>query len=102
VWKQIIDFGRQLFTLTARVQKHEEDIKDLRQGLKEVRDEIRETNRKLDLLAVVVQRLDLRLDHERETAARDRENLILRLDNTLLRFERRLPPSSPPDDAPAP
>jgi predicted RNase H-like nuclease (RuvC/YqgF family) len=69
----------------------EEETEKLRQGLKELRDEIHETNRKLDLLAVVVQRLDLRLEHERETAARDRENLILR-------FERRLPPGSPQDD----
>jgi septal ring factor EnvC (AmiA/AmiB activator) len=93
VWKQIWEFGRQIFALSSRVLKLEEETGALRQGLKEVRDDIREINRKLDGLVLVLQRLDMQQQH-------DRENLALRLENALLRFERRLPPGSPPDDEP--
>jgi hypothetical protein len=49
-------------------------------------------------LAGAIHRLALEMRHDRETAARDRENQMLRLENALLRFERRLPPGPPPDD----
>jgi hypothetical protein len=45
MWKQIWEFFRLVITLTERVAMHDEDIKELRQGLKEVLDEIREINR---------------------------------------------------------
>jgi hypothetical protein len=91
VWKQIWEFGRQIFALSSRVQKLEDETEALHHGLKEARDEIREINRKLDALVLVLQRLDMQQQH-------DRENLALRLENALLRFERRLPPGSPPED----
>ena len=40
--------------------------------------------------------------HDRDVAARDRENLILRLENYLLRSERQLPPGKLQDELPPP
>jgi len=54
--------------------------------MKELRDEVR-------ALARAVQQIQWEQKHDRDMAARDRENLILRLENYLLRAERGLPPA---------
>jgi hypothetical protein len=35
MWKQLLEFGKQLISLTRKTQQHEDDIKQLQQGLKE-------------------------------------------------------------------
>jgi uncharacterized protein YoxC len=97
MWKQVWEHFRLVITLTERVTRHDDDIREVRQGLKEVRDEVREINRKLDALVAVIQHLNTRIDHENENARHEQEKLVLRLDNTLLHFERRLPPAAPSD-----
>jgi|SRR5689334_22573313 chromosome segregation ATPase len=94
MWKQVWDHFRAVILLTERVEAHDADIKELRQELKEVRDEIREIHRSLDALLAGIQHLRTELEHERRHAADEHATLILRLDNTLLRFERRLPAAS--------
>jgi hypothetical protein len=47
----------------------------------------------MDRLAEIVQRLAMVQEHRRDAVARDRENLLLRLENLVLRSERGLPPS---------
>jgi hypothetical protein len=91
MWKQLIDFGSKLFSLMQRVEKQEEANKELRQ-------EIKELNQKLDQLVDIVQRLAFELLRDRENAERDREIQRLRLENALLHFERGLPPGGPKDD----
>lgn len=98
MWKQLLIFGRLLFSLAFKVQKLEEDVKELRQGLKEVREELEELRKEGAQTIQVLRRLVWELDRDREMPTQQRENLILRLDNTLLRFERRLPPGTPPDE----
>lgn len=39
--KQLLEFGKQLVTLTGKVQQHEADIKELQQELKDMRQELR-------------------------------------------------------------
>ena len=46
------------------------------------------------ILADMGQRISLEQQHDREMAAKDRENLLLRLENYVLRAERRLPPTT--------
>ena len=45
----------------------------------------------------IVERLAFEIQKDRENAERDREIQRLRLENTLLRFERGLPPGSKSD-----
>ena len=56
----------------------------------------------LRALTLAVQQRQFEARHDRDIAARDRENLMLRLENYLLRLDRGLPPgaleSGPPSD----
>src|SRR5438034_10684924 len=90
MWKQVWDHFRSVVLLTERVEGHDADIKEIRQELKEVRDEIRDIQRTLDAVLAGIQHLRTEMEHERRHAADQHATLILRLDNTLLRFERRL------------
>ncbi len=89
MWKQLLDFGKQLMSLTREVQQTKEAIKAQGEEIKDIRKE-------LIRLAEIVQ--EVRFDGQRaaDNAAHERENLMLRLENALLKFERRMlpPPSS--------
>jgi predicted RNase H-like nuclease (RuvC/YqgF family) len=98
MWKQIFDYAKQIASQAARLQQVEEGVKDLRSEVTRLDREIVELNRKFDALLAVVRHLEILIDHDRQDAARQYENLVLRLENTLLRFERCLPPGGPPDD----
>jgi hypothetical protein len=67
--------------LKEQTEKNTTDIKEIRQ-------ELRELTAAVQHLAYEIRRVDNDAGHERE-------KLILRLENTLLRFERRLPPAPP-------
>ena len=89
--KDVIDFGKQLFTLTHDVQQNKSHIKDLREDVKAIRQE-------LTALARVVERLIVEMQHDRQNAEREREMQTLRLENMLLRRERGLPPGNTPSE----
>ncbi|MEW6128809.1 MAG: hypothetical protein AB1757_17360 [Acidobacteriota bacterium] len=82
MWKKLYEVLSRLFALTQKVDKHEKELEAIRQELK--------------TLTVAVQRLAFELQrlNERETA--EREKIELRLENQLLKFERRLSSTSPP------
>src|SRR5438105_4411349 len=99
--KQLWEYIRTVILLTERVERHDTDIKELRQELKEVQAEIREIRRNLDALLAALHQLRSDQEHERQHTADQHEKLLFRLEAEFLRFERRLPPSSPPDDTPS-
>jgi hypothetical protein len=66
-----------------------QDVQKLKADHKEFRQELRE-------LLDIVRHLKFEQQRDRENATHEREKLLLRLENALLRFERRLPPGSPP------
>ena len=88
--QKVVDFGKQLFSVMQKLQKHEEDIKEIRRDINQLRQEMNELTR-------IVERLAFEIQKDRESAARDREIQRLRLENILLRFERGLPPGSKPE-----
>ncbi|MBV9852811.1 MAG: hypothetical protein JO250_24390 [Armatimonadetes bacterium] len=65
----------------------------LQQELAAMRQELRE-------LTQTIQQIQAEMRHDRDMAARDRENLILRLENSQLRSERQLPPGKLQDELP--
>lgn len=93
--QKVIDFGKQLFSVMQKLQKHEEDIKEMRRDIHQLRLEMNDLTR-------IVERLAFEIQKDRENAERDREIQRLRLENILLRFERGLPPGnkSESDDQP--
>lgn len=83
MWSEIFSAVKQVFTLTEQTERNKEDVKEFRRDLKAVED-------RLEQLTVLVIRLaqDIQ-NHKRETEQKH-ENLALRLENEMLKFERRL------------
>jgi predicted nucleic acid-binding Zn-ribbon protein len=77
MWKQLLNLAGRFWRIAEDVERVKTDVADLRQ-------ELREMGRVVDWLVSEVR-------HARETESHEREKLALRLENALLRFERRLP-----------
>lgn len=77
MWKQIFEMAKRLFMLA-------EDTKRNRDEIKELREEVRRLTAALERLAYETRRVGDRDESERE-------KLALRLENEMLKFERRLP-----------
>ena len=75
MWKLLADFAKRIAFLTQDTQKNKTDIADLQEQVQELTEKIR-------LMAYENRR-------DRENAEHKYEKLILRLENTLLRAERR-------------
>jgi len=96
MWKQSLEIGKQIFGLMRKSQQHDDDIRALRQEVKEIHEELHELSNTVRWL-VIAREHDREVairerEHDRDVATRDRDNLLLRLENALLRFERGLPP----------
>lgn len=86
MWKRLAELARLLFTFGEELQRNRADIKELQ---REVRD-----------LTTAVQRLAYELQRSRENEAHEREKLTLRLENEMLKFERRLPQAATDKETP--
>ena len=84
MWRELLDYGRRLFSLQGRVAQHDEKLKELRKDLDALTDLVREYRHE-----------QLR---DQAVAEKNRENLVLRLENAMLRMERGLPPGPPAID----
>jgi chromosome segregation ATPase len=76
VWERLYELGRRLFTLTDEMEQTREDIKGIRQELRD--------------LTTAVTQLRSDLNNVKDREANERDKLILQLQNTLLRFERHI------------
>lgn len=56
----------------------------------------------MDAMLAALHHLRSEQEHERRHTTDQYEKLILRLEKEFLRFERRLPPGSPPDEEGSP
>ncbi len=98
MWKQIFEFAKDIVLLNREIQQNKEDIKEVRQELKEVCGEIRDLrteNQQLReefaKLIMVAQQLNFDIQEVSQREQSEREKLILKLENEMLKFERRLP-----------
>ena len=78
MWKQIFTLAKQLFGLAQDTAQNKTRIQELQKDVNELADKMQWVIFELRRLA----------EHD----ANEREKLALRLENALLRFERRLPP----------
>lgn len=76
---QLFEFFQQALFLQRDVSKLKEDVASLQRELEETR--------------ALVNRLAFDLQRVNEREQQEREKLVLRLENALLRYERALPPS---------
>ncbi len=77
VWKKLAEGLSRLINLDQRIERNRSDINVLQVQVRE--------------LTAAVQHLAYELQRLRENEAHEREKMALRLENELLRFERRLP-----------
>ena len=77
VWQKIYDFGKQLFSLTQKTERNQQEVAELREEMKE--------------LTTAVQHLYYEFQRMNDNARHEQEKTLLKLENQLLRFERRLP-----------
>jgi predicted RNase H-like nuclease (RuvC/YqgF family) len=81
--KEAFGLLEQVLTLTETTQANSAEIKAIRH--------------ELDTLTSAVERIAYELHRLRENEIHEREKMALRLENELLRFERRLPRPRPDD-----
>lgn len=62
-----------------------------RTDIKEVREEVERLTMVVQGLAFEIKRLSEKIDRAHETETHEREKLALRVENEMLKFERRLP-----------
>ena len=84
MWKQLFDFIREALVLQRKTQQNKTDIKD-------ARDEVRTLRHQVENLTLLTQQLmfDIQRIDEREQS--ERREIALKLENELLKLERRLP-----------
>lgn len=97
--KQVTDLATKFFSLSKDVEKNKSDIAELRQSLKDVSLETdRQSRDYQDLrqevrdLAAEVRSLRNEMQAGWEAQARERQMLLLQLENALLRRDAGLPP----------
>ncbi len=78
--KDFFDAMRQVVTIAEDAQRNRAEIKELRQ--------------QHQTLLLFVHKLEARIERIESDNKHEREKLALQLQNTLLQFERRLPPAS--------
>lgn len=84
MWKQILEWFKGQFTLAQEVAQ--------------LRREVQESHRLQGENAREMERIVFALQREADHWRHEHENLLLRLENELLKFERRLPPRSAADE----
>lgn len=97
MWREILDYGRQLLMLTQTTERNTEDIKELRQEF----DQLAGVTRHLTYtLQHEIASLRQEIQHMRESERQARENEMLRIENALLRSGKQLPPGNPAPEHP--
>ena len=77
MWKQLTEWLTQMIVLARETQRNSDDIKQMR--------------REIDELARALERLAYEVRRGQDEERHEREKLALRLENEMLKFERRLP-----------
>ena len=80
LWREIANALKELLLLRENTKKNADDIQEMQKDFK--------------ALTAFVERLAYEVRGNRNDEAHERENMALRLQNELLKFERRLPPPS--------
>lgn len=77
MWKQLSEWLTQIIMLAKETQRNSDDIKQIR--------------REMDEMGRAIERLAYEIKRTQDEDRHEREKLALRLENELLKFERRLP-----------
>ncbi len=90
MWNQIYEYARDWLTISREVQENKADIKDIKQEVRELRGEIQTLRDDFTKLMFLVQKLSFDIQEISGREESERKNLALKLENEMLKFERRL------------
>ena len=83
MWKQIYRWVAQILLLSRDTRQNRLDIEEMREELSQLTGTV-------EKLLSDTQRIQEKFDHVQALEASEREKMVLRLENEMLRFERRL------------
>ncbi|GEM_PF-1193920 len=89
MWDKIWDYTKRVATLTRQTEENTKAITDIREALKKGDQEDKALNEKMNRVTEVLQRIGFEFQRDREKAETERQMQLLRLENTLLRSDRR-------------
>ena len=84
MWKEIYEWAAQLLVFAKETERNRADIK-------EVNKEVERLTLVVQGLAFEIKRLSKKIDRAHENENHEREKLALKLENQMLKFEKRLP-----------
>ena len=93
MWNEIFSAVKQIFVINEQTQLNKDEIKELRRNFKELEDKVIHLTSLIGILAQDNLRMRDEMHNIRKDEAKERENLALKLENEMLKFERRLPPA---------
>ena len=72
MWREILDFAKQIFALAQKVDSHDETLKELQRDNRQLRDEFSQ-------LTTLVQKLIFEIERVSEREQQEREKMALQL-----------------------
>jgi hypothetical protein len=91
MWKKLFDLAKLVFTFGEQTKKNQEN-------LEVVQEEVRQPTNIVQRLAMEIQRIRDEIQHMKEMERQEREILMLRLENEMLKSKRALPPNQHQDE----
>lgn len=91
MWKDIIQFGKDLLLLTRETQQNKADIKKGEDKTLALEREIDDLREDFNRLVHLVHQLTYDIEKVGNREKSEREKMALQLENEMLKFERRLP-----------
>ena len=92
MWKQIYEYTKDFLLLSRETQENKADIKEQKSEIKEIRSELKKLQGDFNNLLLVVQKLSFDIQKIDDREQSERREMALKLENEMLKFERRLPP----------
>jgi len=91
MWKDILQFGKDLILLTRETQQNKADIKKGEDKTVALEREVNDLREDFNKLVHLVHQLSFDIERVSNREEAERKNLALQLENEMLKFERRLP-----------
>lgn len=91
MWKDILQFGKDLILLSRETQENKADIKKCEVRTEAVERELDSLREDFNKLVHLVHQLSYDIEKVSNREESERKHLALQLENEMLKFERRLP-----------
>jgi uncharacterized protein YlxW (UPF0749 family) len=91
MWKQVYEYTKDFLLLSRETQENKADIKEQKSETKELRSEVKQLRSDFNNLLLVVKELSHRIEQIDQREQSERREMALKLENEMLKFERRLP-----------